>query len=131
MCIDNDMIPHLRSRADNAARGDIRACADTGIVGQNHGRMHKSRRAPSGNLRSVNQFLPRIIVPHGNGKSDILPGKLLRSLLDGSVHKISTEALSTLFRRVVGVTEYLPRPGRAVAVSCHVHRLGDPPKLRS
>ena len=94
--------------------------------------MHKSRWAPFRSLRGMSQFLPHVIVPYGNSKSDILRDKLLGSLLDGSVHKISTEALSSFFRRVVGITEYFPRPvGRAIAVSRCVHLLGGPRKLGS
>jgi hypothetical protein len=104
MCIDDYVIPHVRPRADNAAGGDIGAGTDHGIVRQNHGRMHKSSRAPSGSLRGMSQRLSRVVVPYGNGKSDMLPSKTLGSLLDGSVHKISTELLTSLFRRVVGVT---------------------------
>jgi hypothetical protein len=132
MCIDDYVIPYLRPWADNAAWGDIGACTDPGIVRQNDGRMHKSRRAPSGSLRSTSQCLPRVVVPYGNSKSDILSGKFLGNLLDGSVHEISTELLPALFRRVVGVTEYLPwLTGRAIPLSRCVHLFGDPRKLGS
>jgi hypothetical protein len=94
--------------------------------------MHKSRRAPSGSLCGTSQCLPRVVVPYGNSKSDILSGKFLGSLLDGSMHEISTELFPALFRRVVGVTEYLPwLAGRAIPLSRCVNLLGNPCKLGS
>jgi hypothetical protein len=132
MRIDDYVIPHLRPGADNATRSNIGAWADTGIVGQDHRGMHKRRRAPTGSLRGVNQPLARVVVPYGNSKSHILPGKLLSSLLDGSMNKIPTECQSSFFQRIVGITEYLPWvTARTLPISLCVYCFGDPRKLGS
>jgi hypothetical protein len=132
MCIDDYVAPNLRPRADNTAGGNIGAWTDHGIFGQNHGGMHKSRRAQSRIFGGMSQCLPGVVVPYGNSKSDILPGKLLGSFLEGSMHKMAAEAHSSLFRGVIGVAEYLPwQAADAITISRCVHLLGDPRKLGS
>jgi hypothetical protein len=132
MGIDDHMIPHLRPRANDAARGEVGSRTDPrALCGDNRG-VDKSHWKPADAFCDAGQSLARRVVAYGDEKTDILPGKPPGRLLNRSVHNVSTEPLSLLFRGIVGVAEYLPwRTRRAVAVSRRIHFFGDPDKLGS